>query len=209
MHIYIFGSLCRGEVDVDSDVDLLALVEGCGSRFSKDSFSIYSYDRITQLWREGNAFAWHLSLEACLVYADDDNNFLARLGKPSAYTNGVKDCLRFRELFESSAKAALAGSPSLVFELSTMFLALRNLATCYSLAVLDTPCFGRHSAVRIGGNRLSLPDDLYRLLERARVLSTRGTGEPITSIDYGVLREGVNDCSDWARKLCAEVANHG
>lgn len=209
MHIYIFGSLCRGEVSVDSDVDLLALVGSRDSRLNKDTFSIYSYDRITELWREGNAFAWHLSLESRFVYSDDGKDFLANLGNPSPYTSGAKDCLRFRELFESSAEAVAAGTPSLVFELSTMFLALRNHATCYSLAMLRTPCFGRHSAVQLGEKSLNVPTYLYRLLERARILSTRGTGEAIPDLDREVLRSDLDVCNDWATMLCAEVTHHG
>ena len=61
MHIYAFGSLCRGEVDFGSDVDLLSIIEGPDSRFDPDVFAKYSYDRIRSLWKEGNPFAWHLA----------------------------------------------------------------------------------------------------------------------------------------------------
>lgn len=209
MHIYIFGSLCRGEVSVDSDVDLLALVGSRDTRLNKDTFSIYSYERIAELWREGNAFAWHLSLESRFVYSDDGDDFLAGLGSPSPYTKGVKDCQRFRELFESSAEAVMAGTPSLVFELSTMFLALRNLATCYSLAMLSTPSFGRHSAKQLGSKSLDLPTRMYRLLEQARILSTRGTGEGINHLDRESLVSGLAVCGEWVTTRCAEVTHHG
>jgi predicted nucleotidyltransferase len=73
MHIYAFGSLCRGEVSRNSDVDLLALVDGFDERFNPEIYSIYSYRRIEELWREGNPFAWHLSLESRLVACRGDN----------------------------------------------------------------------------------------------------------------------------------------
>lgn len=64
MHIYAFGSICRGDVSPASDVDLLAIVDGYDERFSLDDYSIYSYDRIWEIWNEGNPFAWHLALES-------------------------------------------------------------------------------------------------------------------------------------------------
>ena len=36
MHIYVFGSLCRGEVDTASDVDLLAVTDGFDKRLNPD-----------------------------------------------------------------------------------------------------------------------------------------------------------------------------
>ena len=75
MHIYIFGSICRGDLREGSDIDLLALVEGYDSRFDPDTFSVYSYSRIADLWAEGNPFAWHLFLESRLVFASDQRTF--------------------------------------------------------------------------------------------------------------------------------------
>ena len=57
MHIYAFGSVCRGDVLPSSDIDLLAITEGHDSRFDPNNYSIYSYNRIKELWQEGNPFA--------------------------------------------------------------------------------------------------------------------------------------------------------
>ena len=99
MHIYAFGSICRGDISVDSDVDLLALVEGRDSRLDPEKFSIYSYARMLELWEAGNAFAWHLSLESRLIYAADGTDFLRSLGSPSRYSGAVADCLKFRDVY--------------------------------------------------------------------------------------------------------------
>lgn len=37
MHIYAFGSICRGEVDASSDIDMLAIVNGHDARFRPTS----------------------------------------------------------------------------------------------------------------------------------------------------------------------------
>jgi len=42
MHIYAFGSLCRGEIGLDSDIDLLAIVDQFDERLDQKLFSIYS-----------------------------------------------------------------------------------------------------------------------------------------------------------------------
>jgi predicted nucleotidyltransferase len=43
LHIYVFGSICRGEVAPGSDVDLLAISSGGGNDLSRSMFSIYSH----------------------------------------------------------------------------------------------------------------------------------------------------------------------
>ena len=209
MHIYAFGSICRGDISVDSDVDLLALVKGRDSRLSQDKFSIYSYTRIKELWQSGNAFAWHLSLESRLVYGDDNDDFLKGLGPPSQYSSGSTDCERFRDIFESSFQSIQAGSPSLVFELSTIFLALRNIATCYSLAKRNSPTFGRDSARRIGSRSLVISEEIYFLLMQARLLSTRGTGESIEDVELSMVMPELKKCRSWIDEICHEVKSDG
>jgi hypothetical protein len=141
MHIYAFGSLCRGEVSLDSDVDLLALVEGRDERLDPATFSIYSYNRIRQIWLEGNPFAWHLSLEAKLLYAFDSRDYLKQLGPPSAYRKCFDDCCRFFRLFDDARKSIEVSNKSMIFDLSTVFLSIRNFASCYSLGLGGAPDF--------------------------------------------------------------------
>lgn len=209
MHIYAFGSICRGDISVDSDVDLLALVKGRDSRLSPETFSIYSYTRIKELWDSGNAFAWHLSLESRLICSADGVDFLKSLGEPSRYTAGPADCARFRDIFEESLQSVRARSPSLVFELSTIFLALRNIATCYSLAKTESPTFGRDSARRIGSRSLNISDEAYHLLMRARLLSTRGSGEGIRDVELAALMPELHKCRCWIDEISHEVKFDG
>ncbi len=209
MHIYAFGSICRGDISVDSDVDLLALVEGRDPRLDPDKFSIYSYKRIKELWASGNAFAWHLALESKLIYSEDVGDFLKGLGMPSEYVGAADDCRRFRTIFESALLSIQEGTPSVVFELSTIFLAIRNIATCYSLAMLPSPTFGRDSARKLGPRSIPISDPLYSILMRARLLSTRGVGDDIGEVDTSKLVEELDGCRQWVNQLCAEAETHG
>ena len=209
MHIYAFGSICRGDIAVDSDIDLLALVEDFDSRFDPNKFSIYSYKRITELWASGNAFAWHLALESKIVYSEDGRDFLTELGMPSKYVAGATDCRRFRRIFESARMAVERGTPSLVFELSTIFLSIRNIATCFSLAMTPKPTFGRHSARKLGSKSIVISDSVYSVLMRARLLSTRAYGDDIVSIDTQNLIVELERCRQWMDKLCMEAEDDG
>jgi hypothetical protein len=179
MHIYAFGSVCRGDVSAYSDVDLLAIVESDDSRFDPNVYSIYSYKRIKELWEEGNPFAWHLALESRLLFSSDGADYLKVLGNPKPYRHCVRDCEKFRALFREGYESVVAGNSSVVFDLSAIFLSIRNLASCFSLGVTDRPNFSRSSALCLGTRSLLLPQDSYRVLERARILCTRGQGANI------------------------------
>jgi len=206
MHIYAFGSLCRGEVSFASDVDLLAISEGFDSRFDPDVFSIYSYQRICQLWNEGNPFAWHLASEAKLIFAFDKRNFLEELGPPSEYLRCVEDCLKFEHLYAEAVASLKAETSNRVFELSNIFLAVRNFATCFSLGIAKVPNFSRHSARKMGGRSLNISDPCYGLLERSRILSTRAVGAVVEQKELDTCFDEICGISSWMEGLLAEVS---
>lgn len=129
MHIYAFGSICRGDLSLESDIDLLALVNEYDSRLNPDKFSIYSYSRMQELWIMGNAFAWHLALESKLIYSEDGKDFIRNLGTPSKYTRVREDLLRFRDIFESSfaaVKMVLQAWYLNYLQFSWLFVTLRH-----------------------------------------------------------------------------------
>ncbi|OQR35406.1 nucleotidyltransferase [Pseudomonas sp. T] len=206
-HIYAFGSVCRGEVTSESDVDLLAVTQGSDQRFNPDVYSIYSYARLADIWSEGNPFAWHLSLESKLLYSPNDSDYLRDLGAPAAYTSATRDCQRFFGLFACSADALRAMTNSPVFELSTIFLAVRNFATCYSLGT-GAPDFSRHSALRLGADSLVIANDIFDILERARLLCTRGVGEMLSQEEAASATLILGEIEAWMRNLLIKVSGN-
>lgn len=172
MHIYAFGSVCRGDISPGSDIDLLAIVEAYDAQFDPHVFSVYSYERIRELWQAGNPFAWHLSRESRLLFSSDHSDYLKGMGRPEPYAGCVADCQKFFTLFQEAHASVLTGKVSTVFELSTVFLSIRNFATCFSLGDGELPDFSRHSALRLGADSIQITQNAYRTLERARILCT-------------------------------------
>ena len=208
MHIYAFGSICRGDISLGSDVDLLVIVEGYDSRIDPDTFSIYSYKRIQELWQEGNPFAWHLSLESRLLFSSDQLDYLKALGSPEPYKNCVRDCEKFFALFREAYNSVIANSSSKVFDLSTVFLSIRNIATCFSLGITERPDFSRNSALCLGVNSILIPMDSYQILERARILCTRGYGKNITVDEINTASKRLNEVHEWMNNLVKKAKEH-
>lgn len=205
MHIYAFGSVCRGEVTHGSDVDLLAVVEQFDPRFDPSVYSVYSYARIRQLWIEGNPFAWHLFLESRLLFAGDVRDYLRELGVPSPYSKRATDCEKFRRLFIESAGALVSKGYTTVFELSMIFLAIRNIATCFSLRPGNDPVFSRDSALKIDNHSLRIRPDVYKIFELARILCTRGYGTKPTDEEISRAISSLDLVRTWMDVLVAEV----
>ncbi|MDW5419259.1 hypothetical protein R6242_22050 [Iodobacter sp. CM08] len=205
MHIYVFGSVCRGEVDTSSDIDMLAIVHGLDTRFNPSDYSIYSYERILELWQEGNPFAWHLYLEAKLVYASDTNDFLRIIGKPSVYKNGYSDCKKFYDIFLSAKKSIEQSSFTETFDLSSVFLGMRNFATCFSLLANNEPNFSRNSARILGMNSVPINETVYSILEKARVLCTRGAGEMLTTAEISEAKVELRNIDLWMSEILKKI----
>jgi len=205
LHIYAFGSVCRGEIDIESDIDLLAIVDGDDHQFNPDFYSIYSYKRIAELWAEGNPFAWHLAIESRMIYASDKTNYIETLGLPSEYRKWRQDCLKFFNLYCKAIGSIQTSGNSMVFEMSTIFLALRNFATCFLLGKRKVRNFSRRSALQMGKNSLNLSENTYELLKRSRILSIRGTGKMISRKEVESSIDELKSIKTWMECLLTEV----
>ena len=205
MHIYAFGSICRGEIGPSSDVDLLAVVEGIDDRFDPNVYSIYSYQRVREIWAEGNPFAWHLATESKLLFSTDGSDLLRSLGSPDRYRSCRRDCDKFYQLFLEARMSLMQNNTTRIFDLSMVFLGIRNFATCFSLGCLQKPDFSRHSAVRLGTSSLPIGAEPYSILERARILCTRGLGPPITDCEADLAAEEFPVIEEWMTALLTEV----
>lgn len=206
MHIYAFGSICRGEYSENSDIDILICINRDEyHEFSPEKFSIYHYDRIAELWKEGNPFAWHLYLESKLLYSSDNINFIDKLGIPNSYKNIIIDFEKFKTLYIESINDFMKGKNT-VFNLSCVFLALRNISSCYSLAC-KKPIFSRNSPLLID-TPIKINESIFYILENARILSTRGIGDKINQDMILKVKENVKYLDIWMmymERLCHAI----
>ncbi|KPZ22384.1 nucleotidyltransferase domain-containing protein [Pseudomonas coronafaciens] len=199
MHIYAFGSVCRGEIDLGSDVDMLACVDDDEPTVDIQQFSVYTYNKLRDLWDVGNPFVWHLHLESKLVFSSDGNNYLAELGAPASYSEIKADLAKFTELFEGASSALVNEETNAVFNLSCIFLAVRNAAMCYSI-YSGKPEFSRYSALNIEP-ALPVSNDVYKVLVRARLLSSRGYGTLISNQEITAVVSAVEVIRAWLGHL--------
>lgn len=207
-HIYAFGSLCRGEVALDSDIDLLALVEGRDERFSGDKFSIYTYSRIEALWRAGDAFSWHLTRETALIYSSDGSDFLSGLGLPAPYSFVKRDCDRLVQVFRDATSAVSnSSSKSMVFEFASIYLALRNLATCYSLVACPEPIFSRDAPLRLGERRIRISEKSFWTMLQCRMLATRGSGPMVSEDEVKDVLFQLDEIGQWVEEISEAAQN--
>lgn len=199
LHTYAFGSLCRGEFTNGSDVDLLCAVSGGTNTLSREVFSIYSHSRLREIWTEGNPFAWHLFYESRLIYTSDGHDFIRDLGVPSAYNQRTRDCARFLDLAIQARMSIMRDGASVIFDLAAVFLALRNFSSCYVLGNPGEHDFSRNVAIKLMGQERPLSLESYSVLERARLLCTRGHGDLLSSEDI----QRAIDCLPVAEKWMA------
>jgi hypothetical protein len=205
LHIYAFGSICRGEILPGSDVDLLAIRSGGSNDLSRSMFSIYSHAKVRTIWREGNPFAWHLHAESRLIYSSDGADFISTLGSPATYETAGEDCTRFLRMYMQASLSLQHDRASAIFDLSTAFLGIRNFSTCYLLGRGHSD-FSRGVALKLIGDMP--PSDLsaYRVLERARLLCTRGHGDIPTRIE---IDQAIRALPNFEEKLIGIIEGTG
>lgn len=195
-NIYAFGSVVRGEIDEYSDIDLLLITDEKIKHIDSSKYSIYTPDRIKEMYIEGNPFAWHLYYESKLIFSDN-MDFLADLGKPSVYKNAYNDLIKFKNLFTDSVNSIFEDKLSIMFDLAMIFLSLRNFATCYSLDNYKKPIFSRISFEKLFDYPLNLDYRVKKLLMMSRISSTRGIIYDLDEIEVSLLLEEINNISNW------------
>ncbi len=200
-YIYIFGSLVRGEIDQYSDTDLLLISNNTLKNVDSNKFSLYTPDRIKELYDEGNPFAWHLYFESKLVYSSSECDFLSQIGKPSDYRNCKNDLLKFKNLFDDSIASIKENDYSLTFDLAMIFLAIRNFATCYTLGCYKRPIFSRLAFEKLDDYPLILDDRIKELLMMSRISSTRGIDYIIKEEYLSLFKLDSARIDEWFNKI--------
>ncbi|KMQ61562.1 hypothetical protein ACM46_16270 [Chryseobacterium angstadtii] len=199
-NIYIFGSVVRGEVDQYSDIDLLLITDEFTDNINANKYSIYTPERIKELYIEGNPFAWHLYYESKIVYSSGQD-FLIGLGKPAKYNNCKSDLIKFKKLFDDSIISIQSNDFSLIFDFAMIFLAIRNFATCYTLSFYTNPIFSRKAFERLYDYPLKLDERVKELLMMSRISSTRGINYDIKEEYLSLFNMEVQKIESWFNEI--------
>jgi hypothetical protein len=139
------------------------------------------------------------------LYSPDGSNFLESLERPQPYRRCRQDCEKFFALFREARESLELQTESKVFDLSMVFLGIRNFATCYSLGTPGKQDFSRRSALQLGDRSLSIPSNAYNVIEKARILCTRGIGDSITDQEAQIAFEQFPHIAEWMGELLKEV----
>lgn len=172
--IYLFGSVVRGDVLPTSDVDVLAIPLNSDSSGFPSAWSIYSPDLLRQYFLDGRLFAWHLHLEAKLIYSPNGRGYITELGKPAEYRTGLEDISDLSQILMDALTRIVSGSNSEIFEYGILYTALRDIAMSASYVLLDKPTFSRLAPYEIPVE-FPLPRHIYEKAMLARHCSTRGS----------------------------------
>lgn len=194
--IYVFGSTCRGEHTLTSDVDVLAIPFDIERPQFPEHWSIYSPDLLAEYFQSGRLFAWHLHLEAKCVFSSRAEPFLKSLGPPAPYSTIFDDINDLEALLIDAINELNAGTENLIYELGIVYTAIRDLAMSSSWSMLKNPCFSADAPYRLP-IEIPLPRATYHQAMLARHASTRGTklnfnpSEPVDIIVKSPLKSWV------------------
>ncbi len=215
-----FGSIIREDFDYASDADILCIVTDKAAAdlngISKllDSalvtdreidLSVYGADRISEMYKEGHLFAWHIYLQSKPITGH--LNFLENLGVPREYTKAKIDIENLIKIVQDSHLSLMDDSCSPVYEAGLLYVASRNIGISASWKSSNGLDFSRHApySLILNGQDKGLPlkKSEYAMLCESRHASTRGVYPPsITREQCIAICEIV---IRWAKEVLEEI----
>ena len=192
--VYVFGSVARGDRDLRSDLDLLAVVaDGRGKVKEEDvhvhvpsefleleaSISWYGQRRLGAMFDNGELFAWHLFQEAMPVFEAEP--IIKNLGMPEPYLDAGADIASFEKVMSAIPAQLEAFPENAVYELGLVYVCLRNICMAASSKLCDRPDFSRYSPFRLDGfTPVPITQHEYDLAMGCRMSGQRGMRPPLT-----------------------------
>jgi len=88
-----------------------------------------------------------------------------------------------------------------------IFLSIRNFATCFALGVMNQKIFSRNSALLLGDFKLNIDNEIYNLLEKSRLFSTRGIEVKITENMIYRTKKELTNIDKWFDSILKSIKN--
>lgn len=192
--LYIFGSTVRGEIDIHSDVDILAIVEdGAHKAGLPKSFLVYSQMDLESCFSKGDLFAHHLASESRLIHSSDGSDILKELGTPADYQAAAHDLSFFCEIADGAIFNLKRGCNSFIFEHGVLYMAIRDVAMILSYFEDGGPIFSKYAPYKVSP-RLELAISKYDFMKHCRAASTRG---PVNQEPSVLVEDDLDIISSW------------
>jgi hypothetical protein len=208
--LYVFGSAASGEVDSESDLDVLVVLDDQerGGHFPP-SWSVYSRSRVQNLYKLGTLFAWHLHLGAVKIFPRSAKGWISELGEPSPYSAAENEIGALIEIGADAVSELKNGTPSNVFELGIMYLVSRDIAMAASQIVLGAFTFSRFAPFQFKNPMFPLELAEYQYGMSCRRATTRGLQIARNFLTEEILIESIDSLMSWWRAVLVEVRHAG
>lgn len=161
----IYGSSARGESDHLSDKDVLVVADEDYlvplEVTPKLSISRYTWIEFERMASYGSLFLWHIRSESIPIDYSDSGiaRFAEIMSSLNDYQLANRDLKSFRDSISDVENALESGDTSLEFEVAALATVIRHASIlgCYKL---NTPTFGRYSAVEVFCDARGLPSEM-------------------------------------------------
>lgn len=207
--IYLYGSMARGDVSVDSDCDLLIAIRDCDDRSFERlikategwhtelncEFALYQISALKAMQKKGSLFLWHIKSEGIELYSSGQE-LKSILDHLPAYDGGAEAISEYAEIMNDIDIDNTDETEVINYNLSVMSTLIRNICIICSYEI-GIPQFGRISPVDVCsahfGDQFPIDIKQYEMLYQYRVAINRNKSVP-SQIDI------VKYYNDWKRK---------
>ncbi len=197
MWIYAFGSFVRGEIDPESDVDILCICSNKEKINIPSSVQIYSIEDYLSIHKKGDLFAHHLYKESRIIHTTNGKNIIQSLGNPGPYLAWNGDMKLFVEVARYSVKKVNDVKQS-VFSKGTLYMSLRDMAMIYSHIQMGISDFSKYVPYNINVP-IDIDREVYQILKQCRTSSTRGTWDSKNLDDLNTVH--IERIDLWINKM--------
>ena len=204
--LYLFGSVITGDVDSGSDVDVLVVIDDLKNRENyPDAWSVYSRQRIEELFRAGTLFSWHLYLDAILIYPSTSLGLIQSIGEPSEYTSYIVEVEQLVKLARNSVEEIESCTKSWIYEYGLLYVAARDIAMASFKKLNDRFVFSRFAPFELKRNIFPFTKKEYEYLMQCRRATTRGLKViPNTTIQQ-MIEHKCDDFLHWCENILGSI----
>ncbi|MCP9748934.1 nucleotidyltransferase domain-containing protein [Lacihabitans sp. CS3-21] len=200
--IVLFGSAAKKENDINSDIDLCAIIDDKYNESdttlleiknltnnseiieNTDSIAIYKESSLDKMLDYGSLFLWHLKLEGRVLYGD--NYLHKKFNRLKNFNNHLREIEYIIDIFNNITESQNRIGNIPIFDISIYFTLLRNASILVSHKA-NLPRFGRIDCFLVTLNQIDgIPISLavYESMLRDKLKYERGIENLKSSLKF-------------------------